>query len=174
MQKKHGLVSPYGFTRKGLDTCSHTLGMAMVEHQLNFAVWAQSPSVEFCEPPTQSLQLSFTFWSRYRKWAMRAYCWREGFLSKLHIWGKMSLWSFRKKPLNHVFELEASIGSPLLNDRIKDKNQGWDKTWTRLNYLQRCNNNEVIEEEEKIERKMGLIISYNRFWWQTSITNHMD
>jgi hypothetical protein len=25
-----------------------------------------------------------------------------------------------------------------------------------------------------IEREMGLIISYNRFWWLTSITNHVD
>jgi hypothetical protein len=24
-----------------------------------------------------------------------------------------------------------------------------------------------------IEREMGLIISYNRFWWLTSITNHV-
>jgi hypothetical protein len=24
------------------------------------------------------------------------------------------------------------------------------------------------------EREMDLIISYNRFWWLTSITNHVD
>jgi hypothetical protein len=24
------------------------------------------------------------------------------------------------------------------------------------------------------EREIGLIISYNRFWWLTSITNHVD
>jgi hypothetical protein len=28
--------------------------------------------------------------------------------------------------------------------------------------------------EELTERKMDLIISYNRFWWLTSNTNHMD
>jgi hypothetical protein len=25
-----------------------------------------------------------------------------------------------------------------------------------------------------VERKMDLIIFYNRFWWLTSVTNHVD
>jgi hypothetical protein len=31
-----------------------------------------------------------------------------------------------------------------------------------------------ITKKGEIEREMGLIISYNRFWCLTSITNHMD
>jgi hypothetical protein len=31
-----------------------------------------------------------------------------------------------------------------------------------------------ITKKGKIEREMGLIITYNRFWWLTSITNHVD
>jgi hypothetical protein len=30
------------------------------------------------------------------------------------------------------------------------------------------------KEPTETEREMGLIISYNRFWCLTSITNHMD
>jgi hypothetical protein len=29
-------------------------------------------------------------------------------------------------------------------------------------------------EDRTYEREMGLIIFYNRFWWLTSITNHVD
>jgi hypothetical protein len=32
----------------------------------------------------------------------------------------------------------------------------------------------INHQKGKIEREMGLIISYNRFWWLTSITNHVD
>jgi hypothetical protein len=32
----------------------------------------------------------------------------------------------------------------------------------------------LITKKGEIYREMGLIISYNRFWWLTSITNHMD
>jgi hypothetical protein len=31
-----------------------------------------------------------------------------------------------------------------------------------------------ITKKGEIEREMDLIISYNRFWWLTSSTNHMD
>jgi hypothetical protein len=31
-----------------------------------------------------------------------------------------------------------------------------------------------ITKKGEIEREMDLIISYNRFWWLTSITNHVD
>jgi hypothetical protein len=31
-----------------------------------------------------------------------------------------------------------------------------------------------ITKKGDIEREMGLIISYNRFWCLTSITNHVD
>jgi hypothetical protein len=31
-----------------------------------------------------------------------------------------------------------------------------------------------ITKKGEIEREMGLIIFYNRFWWLTSITNHVD
>jgi hypothetical protein len=42
--------------------------------------------------------------------------------------------------------------------------------------LPRIRVNGVILEDssEEFEREMGLIISYNRFWWLTSITNHVD
>jgi hypothetical protein len=32
----------------------------------------------------------------------------------------------------------------------------------------------INHQKGEIEREMGLTISYNRFWWLTSITNHMD
>jgi hypothetical protein len=32
----------------------------------------------------------------------------------------------------------------------------------------------INHQNGEIEREMGLIISYNRFWWLTSITNHVD
>jgi hypothetical protein len=32
----------------------------------------------------------------------------------------------------------------------------------------------INHQNGEIEREMGLNISYNRFWWLTSITNHMD
>jgi hypothetical protein len=32
----------------------------------------------------------------------------------------------------------------------------------------------IITKKGEIEREMDLIISYNRFWWLTSITNHVD
>jgi hypothetical protein len=31
-----------------------------------------------------------------------------------------------------------------------------------------------ITKKREIERKMDLIISYIRFWWLTSNTNHVD
>jgi hypothetical protein len=31
-----------------------------------------------------------------------------------------------------------------------------------------------VQFVEAYERKMDLIISYNRFWWLTSNTNHVD
>jgi hypothetical protein len=31
-----------------------------------------------------------------------------------------------------------------------------------------------ITKNRKIEREMDLTISYNRFWWLTSNTNHVD
>jgi hypothetical protein len=31
-----------------------------------------------------------------------------------------------------------------------------------------------ITKKGEIEREMDLIISYNRFWWLTSITNYVD
>jgi hypothetical protein len=31
-----------------------------------------------------------------------------------------------------------------------------------------------ITKKGEIEREMGLIISYNQFWWLTSITNHVN
>jgi hypothetical protein len=31
-----------------------------------------------------------------------------------------------------------------------------------------------ITKKGEIEREMDLIISYNRFWWLTSNTNHVD
>jgi hypothetical protein len=31
-----------------------------------------------------------------------------------------------------------------------------------------------ITKKGEIEREMGLIISYKRFWWLTSIANHVD
>jgi hypothetical protein len=32
----------------------------------------------------------------------------------------------------------------------------------------------INHQKGEIEREMRLIISYNRFWWLTSITNHVD
>jgi hypothetical protein len=32
----------------------------------------------------------------------------------------------------------------------------------------------INHKKGEIEREMNLIISYNRFWWLTSITYHMD
>jgi hypothetical protein len=32
----------------------------------------------------------------------------------------------------------------------------------------------INHQKAEIEREMGLIISYNSFWWLTSITNHVD
>jgi hypothetical protein len=32
----------------------------------------------------------------------------------------------------------------------------------------------INHQKVEIEREMGLIISYNRFWWLTSITNHVN
>jgi hypothetical protein len=32
----------------------------------------------------------------------------------------------------------------------------------------------INHQKGEIEREIGLTISYNRFWWLTSNTNHMD
>jgi hypothetical protein len=32
----------------------------------------------------------------------------------------------------------------------------------------------INHQKGEIEREMDLIISYNRFWWLTSIANHVD
>jgi hypothetical protein len=32
----------------------------------------------------------------------------------------------------------------------------------------------INHKKGEIEREMDLIISYNRFWWLTSNTNHVD
>jgi hypothetical protein len=32
----------------------------------------------------------------------------------------------------------------------------------------------INHQKGEVEREMGLIIFYNRFWWLTSITNHVD
>jgi hypothetical protein len=32
----------------------------------------------------------------------------------------------------------------------------------------------INHQKGEIEREMNLIISYNRFWWLTSNTNHVD
>jgi hypothetical protein len=32
----------------------------------------------------------------------------------------------------------------------------------------------INHQKGGIEREIGLIISYNRFWWLTSITNHVN
>jgi hypothetical protein len=32
----------------------------------------------------------------------------------------------------------------------------------------------INHKKRKIEREIGLTISYNQFWWLTSNTNHVD
>jgi hypothetical protein len=59
---------------------------------------------------------------------------------------------------------------------------GWPRpvlrrfAWLQAHWLGVCQCRESVQMPPLVlpEREMGFIISYNRFWWLTSITNHMN
>jgi hypothetical protein len=54
------------------------------------------------------------------------------------------------------------------------KGRAYDDLYRRLSTKEGEKDVYKIARIQESEREMSLIISYNRFWWLTSITNHMD
>ena len=50
----------------------------------------------------------------------------------------------------------------------------WDRFLVQASIRLGRKDEEQIAKQKQSEREMDLIISYNRFWWLTSNTNHVD